>query len=185
VADKIHGANIDIIPVEPTGCPKMTRAPFAYDHGDTAKMTPLLPMHSLGHSFVPPPIHAGGLRYHGMAPLVSQAIVEGLITPRAYPQLKCYEAAVTFARTEGFIPAPETSHAIAATIDEAKKAKEEGKEKVILFCWSGHGLLDLGGYDSYFRGKLTDFVLPEQELQESLKELANLPKPAIRKTGKW
>jgi tryptophan synthase beta chain len=185
VADKIHGANIDIIPVEPTGCPKMTRAPFAYDHGDTAKMTPLLPMHSLGHSFVPPPIHAGGLRYHGMAPLVSQAIVEGLITPRAYPQLKCYEAAVTFARTEGFIPAPETSHAIAATIDEAKKAKEEGKEKVILFCWSGHGLLDLGGYDSYFRGKLTDFVLPEQELQESLKELANLPKPAVRKTGKW
>jgi len=185
VADKIHGANIDIIPVEPTGCPKMTRAPFAYDHGDTAKMTPLLPMHSLGHSFVPPPIHAGGLRYHGMAPLVSQAIVEGLITPRAYPQLKCYEAAVTFARTEGFIPAPETSHAIAATIDEAKKAKEEGKEKVILFCWSGHGLLDLGGYDSYFRGKLTDFVLPEQELQESLKELENLPKPAIRKTGKW
>jgi tryptophan synthase beta chain len=185
VADKIDGAKIDIIPVEPTSCPKMTRAPFAYDHGDTARMTPLLPMYSLGHSFVPPPIHAGGLRYHGMAPLVSQAIVEGLLSPRAYPQLKCYESAVLWARTEGFIPAPETSHAIAATIDEAKKAKEEGKEKVILFCWSGHGLMDLSGYDSYFRGKLTDYVLPEKDLQESLKEIQDLPKPPVNKTGRW
>jgi len=185
VADKIDGAKIDIIPVEPTSCPKMTRAPFAYDHGDTARMTPLLPMYSLGHSFVPPPIHAGGLRYHGMAPLVSQAIVEGLLAPRAYPQLKCYESAVLWARTEGFIPAPETSHAIAATIDEAKKAKEEGKEKVILFCWSGHGLMDLSGYDSYFRGKLTDYVLPEKDLQESLKEIQDLPKPPVNKTGRW
>ena len=158
----------------------MTRAPFVYDHGDTARMTPLLAMHSLGHGFVPPPIHAGGLRYHGMAPLVSQTIVAGLATPRALPQLKCYEAAVTWARTEGFIPAPETSHAIAAAIDEANKAKAEGKEKVILFCWSGHGLMDLTGYAKYFAGELRDHALPEEELQKSVATLAGLPKPAAR-----
>ena len=185
VADKIHGAKINIIPVEPESCPTMTRAPFVYDHGDTACMTPLMAMHSLGHAFVPAPIHAGGLRYHGMAPLVSQAIVEGLCTPRSQPQLKCYEAAVQWARTEGFIPAPETSHAIATVIDEANRAKEEGKEKVILFCWSGHGLMDLVGYDKYFRGQLTDYSLPEKDLQESVATLKNLPKPAILKSGKW
>lgn len=151
VADKINGADIKIIPVEPTACPTMTRAPFAYDFGDTACTTPLLAMHTLGHAFVPPPIHAGGLRYHGMAPLVCQAIVEGLLEPRAYHQLQSYGAAMTWARTEGFIPAPETSQALAAVIDEANKAKEEGKEKVILFCYSGHGLMDLVGYDKYLR----------------------------------
>jgi len=189
VADKIAGSGMGadalIVPVEPESCPTMTRAPFSYDHGDTAKMTPLLPMHSLGHSFVPPPIHAGGLRYHGMAPLVSQAIVEGLLAPRAYHQLKCYEAAITWAKTEGFISAPETSHAIAAVIDEALKAKEEGKEKVILMNWSGHGLMDLTGYDAYLSGKLTDYSLPQEQIDEYQKELAGLPKPAIRKTGKW
>jgi len=185
VADKISGKDIDIIPVEPTSCPTMTRAPFAYDHGDTAQMTPLLPMYSLGHTFVPPPIHAGGLRYHGMAPLVSQAIVEGLITPRAYNQLKCYEAAVLWARTEGFITAPETSHALAAVIEEANKAKEEGKEKVILFNWSGHGLMDLTGYESYFAGKLVDYPLPEEEMAKSLDAIKGLPKPEVRRTGKW
>jgi len=185
VADKIAGAKIDIIPVEPESCPTMTKGPFVYDHGDVARMTPLMPMHSLGHTFVPQPIHAGGLRYHGMAPLVSQAIVEGLLSPRAYPQLKCYESAVTWARTEGFIPAPETSHAIAAVIDEARKAKEEGKEKVILFCWSGHGLMDLGGYDSYFRGKLKDYALSAEELAESLSALEGHPKPSTAKSGKW
>jgi tryptophan synthase beta chain len=185
VADKIHGADIKIIPVEPSSCPTMTRAPFVYDHGDTARMTPLLPMHSLGHRFVPPPIHAGGLRYHGVAPLVSQAIVEGLLEPRSYDQLDCYKAAVLFARTEGFIPAPETSHAIAAAIDEAKKAKEEGKEKVILFNWSGHGLMDLTGYDLYFRGKLTNYPLPEEEIVKSTAVLEGLPKPEANKTGKW
>jgi tryptophan synthase beta chain len=177
VADKIAGQNIEIYPVEPESCPTMTRAPFVYDHGDTARMTPLLPMHSLGHAFVPAPIHAGGLRYHGMAPLVSQAIRCGLVTPRAYHQLRCYESAVMWARTEGFIPAPETAHAIAAVIDEAKKAKEEGKEKVILFCWSGHGLMDLSGYDAYFRGKLTDYALPEEEMEKSLAAIKDLPKP--------
>ena len=185
VLDKINGAQIDIIPVEPSSCPTLTRSPFAYDHGDVAKMTPLLPMYSLGHEFVSPPIHAGGLRYHGMAPLVSAAAVEGLITPRAVDQLKCYESAMLWARTEGFIPAPETSHAIAAVIDEAIKAREEGKEKVILFNWSGHGLMDLKGYESYMEGKLMDFPLPEEDLQRSIKSLSGLPKPKISKTGKW
>jgi len=185
VYDKINGAEIDIIPVEPESCPTMTRAPFAYDHGDTAKMTPLLPMHSLGHSFVPPPIHAGGLRYHGMAPLVSQGIVEGLLTPRAYHQIKCYEAAVMWATTEGYISAPETAHAIAAVIDEAEKAKEEGKEKVILYNWSGHGLMDLAGYEAYFSGKLHDYAFPQEELEANLEQIKDLPKPEIRKSGKW
>jgi tryptophan synthase beta chain len=185
VADKINGANIKIIPVEPTACPTMTRGPFAYDFGDTACTTPLLAMHTLGHAFIPPPIHAGGLRYHGMAPLVCQAIVEGLLEPRAYPQLQSYEAALTWARTEGFITAPETSQAIAAVIEEAKKAKEEGKEKVILFNYSGHGLMDLLGYDAYLSGKLTDYELPDEDLQKYTAELKNLPKAQMRKSGRW
>ena len=184
VADKIAGAKIEVIPVEPTSCPTMTQGPFVYDHGDTAKMTPLLPMHSLGHDFIPPPIHAGGLRYHGVAPLVSQAIVEGLLKPRALHQLECYAAAVLFARTEGIIPAPETSHAIAAVVQEAKKAKEEGKKKVILFNFSGHGLMDLTGYDNYFQGKLHDYPLPKSEFGSALKEIANLPKPQVVTSGK-
>jgi tryptophan synthase beta chain len=177
VNDKINGAEIDIIPVEPTSCPTMTRAPFVYDHGDTAKMTPLLPMYSLGHDFIPPPIHAGGLRYHGIAPMISHAINEGLLNPLAIDQLECYESAVLFARTEGIIPAPETSHAIAATIREAKKAKEEGKEKVILFNLSGHGLMDLTGYERYFANQLQDYPLPEEEMKKSLKALEGLPLP--------
>jgi len=144
-ADKIHGAKIEIIPVEPTSCPTLTRAPFVYDHGDTAKMTPLLPMYSLGSGFIPAPIHAGGLRYHGMSPLVSQAVKDGLMAPMAIDQIECYKAGILFARTEGIIPAPETNHAIAGAIREAMKAKEEGKEKVIflvsvamdLWIWLG------------------------------------------------
>jgi len=185
VADKINGADIKIVPVEPTSCPTMTRAPFAYDHGDTAEMTPLLPMYSLGHTFVPPPIHAGGLRYHGMAPLVSQAIVEGLLEPLALNQTECYEAAILWARTEGWISAPETSHAIAAVIREAKQAKEEGKEKVIIMNWSGHGLMDLTGYHAFLEGRLEDYPLPEHEMQESIKALKNLPKPQVVKSGRW
>jgi tryptophan synthase beta chain len=184
-AEKIHGAKIEIIPVEPAACPSMTRAPFHYDFGDTAGTTPLLPMHTLGHSFVPAPIHAGGLRYHGMAPLVSQGIVEGLFAPRAYAQSTCWEAAMIWARTEGPICAPETSHAVACAIDEAKKAKEEGKEKVILFCYSGHGLLDLVGYDAYMSGKLTDYELPQADLEASTKELERLPQAQQRKSGRW
>ncbi|MCL5280355.1 MAG: TrpB-like pyridoxal phosphate-dependent enzyme [Planctomycetes bacterium] len=185
VADKINGANIEIMPIEPAACPKMTRGPFRYDHGDTACMTPLLAMHTLGHAFVPPPIHAGGLRYHGMAPLVCQAIVEGLIKPKSYKQTKCYESAMTWAKTEGAICAPETSHAIAAVIDEAEKARQEGKQKVILFNYSGHGLMDLSGYDSYLSGKLSDYELPEEVLQKYTKELDKLPPAALRKTGRW
>lgn len=178
IYDKINGAKIDFIPVEPSSCPTMTRAPFTYDHGDTAKLTPLLAMHSLGHGFIPPPIHAGGLRYHGIAPLISRAINEGLVTPLAMQQLECYRAAVLFARTEGIIPAPETSHAIAATIREATKAKEEGKEKVIVFNFSGHGLMDLTGYDKYFHGELEDHALSDEDLAASTKALRNHPQPA-------
>jgi tryptophan synthase beta chain len=185
VCDKINGAKIQIIPTEPTACPSMTRGPFAYDFGDTAGMTPLLAMYTLGHRFVPPPIHAGGLRYHGTAPLVSQAIVEGLLEPRAYNQIQCYEAGLTWTRTEGAIPAPETNHAIACVIEEAKKAKEEGKEKVILFNYSGHGLMDLMGYDKFLRGELSEYSLPDKELKESLESIKDMPKPSKQKTGKW
>ncbi|MFA7484882.1 MAG: TrpB-like pyridoxal phosphate-dependent enzyme [Phycisphaerae bacterium] len=183
--DKINGANIEIIPVEPESCPTMTKGPFAYDFGDTACTTPLLAMYTLGHAFVPPPIHAGGLRYHGMAPLVCQAIVEGLMKPRAVHQIECYEAAMTWAATEGTICAPETSHAIAATIQEAKKAKEEGKEKVILFNYSGHGLMDLSGYDAYLAGKLSDYSLPEEKIKEYTIPLKQFPKAEMHKSGKW
>jgi len=185
VTDKINGANIKIMPIEPSPCPSLTRGPFSYDFGDTAGTTPLLAMYTIGHTFIPAPIHAGGLRYHGMAPLVSQAAVEGLIEPKAYPQTKCYQAAMTWAKTEGFICAPETSHAIAATIDEANKAKEEGKEKVILFSYSGHGLMDLSGYDAFLSGKLTDYELPEEDLKKFTAPLKNFPKAEARKTGKW
>ena len=155
----------------------MTRGPFVYDSGDVAMMTPLLPMYSIGHTFVPAPIHAGGLRYHGMAPLVSHCLREKLIEAIAINQLECYRAAVLWAHTEGFIPAPETSHAIAATLQEVAKAKQEGKKKVIALCWSGHGLMDLAGYQSFFEGKLQDYVLPEKDLQKSLESLKDLPKP--------
>jgi len=186
VCDKIHGDEITIIPVEPQSCPSLTKAPFAYDFGDTSGMTPLLPMHTLGHNFVAPPLHAGGLRYHGMAPLVSQAVVEGLLEPQSIPQLECYAAAVQWARTEGTICAPETSHAIAATIREANKAKEEGKEKVILFGYSGHGLLDLSGYEAYFSGRLEDYEIPEEEFRKSLySSLEGLPDAEAKKSGKW
>jgi tryptophan synthase beta chain len=170
-ADKINGAQIDIIPAEPASCPTMTRAPYVYDHGDTAKMTPLMAMHSLGSGFIPAPIHAGGLRYHGMSPLVSQAVEDGLMNPVAIDQIECYNAGIKFARTEGIIPAPETTHAIAAAIREAKKAKEEAKEKVILFGLSGHGMMDLVGYDKFLNGELSKHELPEEEIQKLLAEV--------------
>ena len=182
VLDKINGKELAIYPVEPAGCPTLTKAPFVYDHGDTARYTPLLPMHSLGHAFVPPPFHAGGLRYHGMAPTVSKIVAEGIAEPKAVTQLKAYEAGVIFARTEGIIPAPETNHALACVIDEARKAKEEGKEKVILFNLSGHGLIDLNAYDKYFAGKLENFVLTEEEMTRSEKVFENYPKPALLKS---
>lgn len=177
VRDKIEGKNVRIVGAEPTSCPTMTRGPFAYDYGDLAKMTPLLPMHTLGHDFVPPPIHAGGLRYHGMAPIISHLIEEGLIEARSFNQIDTFDAGVKWARAEGFIPAPETNHVIAAVVDEAQKAKEEGKEKVILFNWSGHGLVDLAAYEAYLAGRLQPYDLPEEEIERALKAIADLPKP--------
>ena len=177
ICDKIHGAKIDIIPTEPTACPTLTKGPFAYDFGDTACQTPLLAMYTLGHNFVPPPIHAGGLRYHGMAPLVSHAVQEGLIKPKAYDQVKCYESAFIWAKTEGSICAPETSHAIACVIDQALQAKAEAKEKVILMNYSGHGLMDLTGYDKFMQGHLTEYHLPQEDLDASLESIKDLPKP--------
>jgi tryptophan synthase beta chain len=179
IGDKIAGKDVHIIAVEPACCPTLTRGPFAYDFGDTVQMTPLLPMHTLGHDFVPAPIHAGGLRYHGMAPLVSQLVMDNLIETRAVQQLETFAAGVTWARTEGFISAPETNHALAAVVQEAKKAKEEGKEKTILVNWSGHGLVDLGAYDAYFQGKLADHEFPQAEIDRALAAIESLPKPNL------
>ncbi len=175
--DKIHGKQVHVIASEPTSCPTLTRGPFAYDFGDLAKMTPLLPMYTLGHDFVPAPIHAGGLRYHGMAPVVSHLVRLGLVEPRGYHQLETFEAGVQFARTEGIIPAPESNHAIAAVVDEARRAKAEGKEKVILFNLSGHGMVDLASYDAYFEGNLLPYELPEEEIERALKAIEGFPKP--------
>jgi len=177
IRDKIHGKEVRIIAVEPAACPTMTRAPFVYDFGDTASTTPLLPMHSLGHNFIPPPLHAGGLRYHGMAPLVSQLLLDGLAEAQALHQLECYEAAVLWAQTEGFISAPETSHALAAAARVAREAKEEGKERVILLNWSGHGLMDLTGYEAFLSGELSNYALPEEQIKKALDDIAGLPKP--------
>ncbi len=177
VQDKINGKQIEIYPVEPKACPTLTRSPFVYDHGDTARYTPLLPMHSLGHAFVPAPIHAGGLRYHGMAPTVSQLVNEGLLTARSVYQTDAFEAGILWARTEGVIPAPETTNALALVVEEAKKAKEEGKEKVIVFNFSGHGLLDLAGYEKYLAGGLKDYELSDDEMAKSLEVFADFPKP--------
>jgi tryptophan synthase beta chain len=175
--DKINGADIQIIGAEPFSCPTLTKAPFIYDNGDVAQMTPLLPMNSLGHNFVPAPIHAGGLRYHGMSPLVSAALRDGLMEAQAIHQSECFEAGLLFSKTEGIIPAPETTHAIAATIREAKKAKAEGKEKTILFNFSGHGLMDLVGYNKYLAGELHDYEYPESEIAANLKKLEGYPMP--------
>jgi len=175
--DKIHGADIKIVGAEPFSCPTLTKAPFGYDHGDVAKMTPLLPMYSLGHTFIPAPIHAGGLRYHGMAPLVSAALKEGLMEAIAIHQSECFEAGLLFSKTEGIIPAPESTHAIAATIREAKLAKEEGKEKTIVFNLSGHGLMDLVGYEKYLTGQLQDYELPMEVIERYLTAIKDYPKP--------
>jgi tryptophan synthase beta chain len=182
VSDKINGKEIAIHPVEPAACPTMTKAPFVYDHGDTAGYTPLLPMHSLGHNFVPPPIHAGGLRYHGMAPTVSQLVAEGLLDPKAVTQTQAYEAGLLWARSEGFIPAPETTNALAAVVEAAKQAKAEGKEKTIVVNFSGHGLLDLGAYDRYLSGDIKDVVFEDKVLADANTLFAGYPKPESLKS---
>ncbi len=170
-----QGKKTRLVAVEPESCPKLTRGIFHYDFGDTMGMTPLLPMFTLGHNFMPPAIHAGGLRYHGAGPIVSQLLKDKLIEATAVHQIESFEAGVKFARAEGIIPAPETTHAIAQVIKEANKAREEGKQKTILFNFSGHGLVDMASYDQYFAGKLTDYSVTQKQIQDSVKELDIFP----------
>ena len=165
------GQSVRAIAVEPAACPSMTRGQYAYDFGDTGNLTPLTKMHTLGSSFVPPGFHAGGLRYHGMSPLVSHAKELGLLEAVAYHQTPCFEASVTFARSEGIIPAPETSHAVKGAIEEAMRCKREGKAETILFNLSGHGHFDMAAYTEYFSGKLEDKNYDEQKLSDALSRL--------------
>lgn len=169
--DKINGRDLRVIAVEPTSCPTLTKGEFRYDFGDTAGLTPFLMMYTLGHDFVPPGIHAGGLRYHADAPLVCQLYHDGLIEAVACGQTSVFAAAITFAKSEGIIPAPESSHAIKVAIDEALKCREEGKAKTILFNLSGHGYLDLAAYADYLSGKLEDYEYPEDKIREALSRL--------------
>ena len=173
VRDKIEGKKPDlrIVNVEPASCPTLTKGPYAYDFGDEAGLTPLLKMNTLGHDFMPPPVHAGGLRYHGMAPIICHLLNLGLVEARAVHQLGTFDAGVQFARSEGFISAPETDHAIRATIDEAIKCRETGEAKTILLAHSGHGLVDMAAYEAFFAGKLKDYAYPGAKIQESLKKL--------------
>ena len=169
------GLKTRFVAVEPTACPSLTKGLYAYDYGDTVGMAPLVKMHTLGHTFVPAGIHAGGLRYHGMAPQISALVKAGYIEAVAYPQNPVFEAAALFVKQEGILPAPESAHAIRAAIDEALKAKEAGEARTILFNLSGHGHFDLGAYDSYLRGQLQDYEYPEEKVKEAL---AVLPKVA-------
>lgn len=169
-----EGKNIRVIAVEPQSCPKLTRGEFQYDYGDTVGLTPLIPMYTLGHNFEPANIHAGGLRYHGAGAIVSQLLKDGMIEAIDMPQLETFEAGILFARTEGIIPAPESTHAIAQAIHEAQKAKEEGKAKTILFNLSGHGMIDLYAYEQYFAGKLQNYSIPDDEIKNSLNKLEKI-----------
>ncbi|HDP70307.1 MAG TPA: TrpB-like pyridoxal phosphate-dependent enzyme [Actinobacteria bacterium] len=171
VKDKLAGEDIEIIAIEPTSCPTLTKGMYRYDFGDVAQMTPLLKMYTLGHNFVPSPIHAGGLRYHGDAPLLCLLVNKGVISARAYHQNPTFEAALLFAKTEGIIPAPETAHAIKGAIDEAMKCKETGEEKCITIGFSGHGHFDLSAYDNYLAGNLEDYTYPKEKIEEALAEL--------------
>lgn len=171
VKDKMDGADIEIIAVEPTSCPTLTKGEFRYDFGDVAQLTPLVKMYTLGHSFVPPGIHAGGLRYHGDAPLLSLLVNKGIVKAIAYPQNPVFEEAILFARAEGIVPAPETAHAVKAGIDQALKCKETGEEKAIVIGFSGHGYFDLAAYDSYLGGSLEDYAYPKEKIEEALAEL--------------
>jgi tryptophan synthase beta chain len=163
--------SVRCIAVEPASCPKLTKGEFRYDFGDTAGLTPLIPMYTLGHTFVPAPIHAGGLRYHGAGAIISQLLKDKLIEAVAIQQIECFEAGVKFAQTEGIIPAPEANHGIAQVIREALKAKEEGKQKTILFNLCGHGYFDMSAYEDYFAGKLVDHKLTDEQLYSELKKL--------------
>lgn len=174
IADRASGRNVRCLAVEPASCPTLTKGVYAFDYGDTAKVAPIAMMYTLGHDFMPPGIHAGGLRYHGDSPLVSQLYHAGQIEAKSYRQNSCFEGAVLFARSEGIVPAPESSHAVRAAIDEAVLAKEEGKEKTILFGLSGHGQLDMGAYDAYLSGSLEDFEYPSEMVRQALERLPKI-----------
>jgi tryptophan synthase beta chain len=177
VQDKIlKKANPQIIAVEPSSCPTLTKGVYTYDYGDEAGMAPIVKMYTLGHTFMPPPVHAGGLRYHGMSPLVSHLVRLGFIEARAVPQLATFEAGLQFARTEGFISAPETNHAIRVAIDEAIKCRETGQAKTILLAHSGHGYFDMTAYEQYLTGKLSDYDYPAEKVKEAL---SHLPKVSV------
>jgi tryptophan synthase beta chain len=170
-ADKAAGRKVRLVAVEPTSCPTLTKGQYAYDFGDAVGLTPLMKMYTLGHDFMPPGIHAGGLRYHGDSPLVSQLYHEKLIEAVAVPQLATFEAGVMFARAEGIIPAPESCHPVRAAIDEAMKCKQTGEPKTILFNLSGHGHFDMASYDKYFSGQLEDYEYPEAAVAASMQRL--------------
>ena len=174
IPDKLKGRKLRIICVEPEACPTVTKGPYTYDYGDVAGLTPLLKMYTLGHTFVPPPVHAGGLRYHGMAPIVSHLANLGVIEAVALPQTPVFEAAVRFARAEGIVPAPEPAHAIKVVIDEALACRESGEKKTILLALSGHGHFDLAAYDAYLGGKLEDYAYPQEKVAEALAQLPKL-----------
>jgi tryptophan synthase beta chain len=169
----VGGKNTRFLAAEPEACPTITRGQYAYDFGDTAETTPLTLMHTLGHTFVPPGIHAGGLRYHGMSPIISKLCADGYMEARAYHQNPIFDAALQFARTEGILPAPESAHAIRAAIDEALAARDAGEGRIILFNLSGHGHFDLSAYDQYLSGKLEDYAYPAEKVKEAM---AGIPK---------
>jgi tryptophan synthase beta chain len=175
IREKMKG-NLDVTirAVEPAACPTVTRGVYAYDFGDTAGMTPLLKMHTLGHDFVPEPIHAGGLRYHGMSPIISHLYEEGIIEAVSKPQSECFAAGVQFARAEGIVPAPEPTHALAVAVEEALRCKETGEEKVILTAVCGHGLLDLAAYDKYLGGEVADYEYPQERIEQALTRLPQM-----------
>jgi tryptophan synthase beta chain len=172
------GAKTRLVAVEPLACPSMTKGKYAYDYGDTAKMAPVVVMDTLGHDFVPAGIHAGGLRYHGVAPLLAALHHEGLVTPVAYHQVPVFDAAALFTRTEGIVPAPESAHAVRAAIDEALDAKEKGDERVIVFGLSGHGYMDMAAYDAYVAGSLENYAYPEEKINEALRSLPDVCLPS-------
>ncbi len=177
IKDKLDGTRpgLRVINAEPTSCPTLTKGLYTWDYGDVAGLAPILKMYTLGHNFMPPPVHAGGLRYHGMAPIICHLYKLGIVEASAVPQLATFEAGITFARTEGIISAPETDHAIRVTIDEALKCKETGEAKTILLAHSGHGHFDMAAYEAYLSGKLQDYAYPEEKVKEALAHLPKVP----------
>jgi tryptophan synthase beta chain len=175
--DKVSGRapkDVRFVATEATACPSVTKGEYTFDHGDTAKITPLVPMHTLGHDFIPPPIHAGGLRYHGMAPILSRLVSEKQVETKAYNQVEVFDAAKLFIRTEGIIPAPEPTHAIKGVIDEALRCRETGEEKTIVFLLCGHGYFDMQAYDDYLGGKLLPYEYPKEKVEEAMRRLRKL-----------